>query len=209
MYDVKPNLLIGFHGCDISVRDKLLSNPDEIIKSEEPHDWLGHGMYFWENNNERALQWAEDKKNRGGIKVPAVIGAVISLGHCFDFLDSRFINMLKVYHELFQSEYKSLGKKVPQNRDIKSDANKDKVMRELDCAVIEFTHQKIAGAIVKDKKEQGFSEYKKFDSTRGVFIEGGAAFPGAGIQDKNHIQICIRNANCIKGFFLPRKELDF
>jgi hypothetical protein len=42
-----------------------------------------------------------------------------------------------------------------------------------------------------------------------VFTEGGPAFPGAGIQEKNHIQICIRNSNSIKGFFLPRKERDF
>jgi hypothetical protein len=26
---------------------------------------------------------------------------------------------------------------------------------------------------------------------------------------KSHIQICIRNLNCIKGFFLPRQEIDF
>ncbi len=57
MYDIKPNLIIGFHGCDASVRDKLLNDPDEIIISREPYDWLGHGMYFWENNFERALQW--------------------------------------------------------------------------------------------------------------------------------------------------------
>jgi hypothetical protein len=34
MYDVKPNLVIGFHGCDRSVRDSLLMNPkDYIIKT--------------------------------------------------------------------------------------------------------------------------------------------------------------------------------
>lgn len=32
-------------------------------------------------------------------------------------------------------------------------------------------------------------------------------YPEAGFTEKNHIQICIRNPNCIKSFFLPR-ELD-
>ncbi len=32
-------------------------------------------------------------------------------------------------------------------------------------------------------------------------------YPEAGLTEKNHIQICIRNPNCIKSFFLPR-ELD-
>ena len=73
MYDIRPNLIIGFHGCDADVRDKLINNPDTIVASKEPYDWLGHGMYFWENNYHRALQWAQDKYKRGKIKVPAVI----------------------------------------------------------------------------------------------------------------------------------------
>jgi hypothetical protein len=38
---------------------------------------------------------------------------------------------------------------------------------------------------------------------------GGPVCDGAGILEKSHIQICIRNLNCIKGVFLPRKEIDF
>ena len=45
------------------------------------------------------------------------------------------------------------------------------------------------------------NNYKAFDSARGVFVEGEALYPNAGFNEKNHIQICIRNPNCIKGFF--------
>jgi len=82
MYDIKPNLIIGFHGCDESTRDRLLTQPNEIMFSKEKYDWLGHGMYFWENNYARALLWAEDKKARGRIEKPSVIGAVLFLGYC-------------------------------------------------------------------------------------------------------------------------------
>src|ERR1700722_9821147 len=75
MYDLRPNLVMGFHGCDIRGRDKLLNHPNEIVISQKPYDWLGHGMYFWENNYARAMQWAEDKKRRCAIETPAVIGA--------------------------------------------------------------------------------------------------------------------------------------
>ena len=68
-------------------------------------------------------------------------------------------------------------------------------------------HQTIKEQIKIEVKEKGFSSLKKFDSARGVFTEGGPAFKGAGIQIKSHIQICIRNPNTIKGFFLPRKEV--
>lgn len=56
---------------------------------------------------------------------------------------------------------------------------------------------------------KGHSSSKVFDSVRAAFSEGGPAFPGAGIQKKSHIQICIRNLDCIKGFFVPRDEIDF
>lgn len=209
MYDIRPNLLIGFHGCDINVRNQLLNSPDEFIKSEKPYDWLGHGMYFWENNYERAMEWAEDKKKRGEIETPAVIGAVISLGRCLDLIDSQFIKMLKVYYELMNVEYKTLGHNLPENKDLKSDERKEKILRDLDCGVIEFLHQNIRKTIKLEEAEKGFSSYKMFDSTRGVFEEGGPAFTGAGIKEKSHIQICVRNSNCILGYFLRREEIDF
>lgn len=210
MYDVRPNLVLGFHGCDQSVLESLLLNPGSIEKSEKPYDWLGHGMYFWENNLERARQWAADKENRGEIKKAAVIGAVLYLGNCLDFLDSKHIDMLEIYFGLMKANYDALGKPLPENRNAKRDASKDKLLRELDCATIEFMHEQIFSDFQKDiLKNRGFTNIKLFDSTRGAFTEGGEAFPGSEIQKKSHIQICVRNLNCIKGFFLPRDKENF
>ena len=209
MYDVKPNLIIGFHGCERSVRDAILMNPNDYKISQKPFDWLGHGFYFWENNYDRAWQWAEEKKERGKIKEPAVIGAVLYLGHCCDFLDKRYIQHLIYYFNLMKSQYEQMGIALPQNRDLEQDAHKNKIFRNLDCAAIEFMHAEISKRLKTDMAEKGYSKYKIFDSTRGVFIEGGPAFEGAGLFDKSHIQICIRNPNCIQGFFMPREETDF
>ena len=166
-------------------------------------------MYFWENNYQRALQWAEDKRKRGSIKKPAVIGAVLFLGYCCDFLDAAYILLLKKYYDLLLTRHLSMGQDLPENRDLPNDRHKDKILRELDCAVIEFMQGNISLRVETDIKKAGFSRYKIFDSTRGVFTEGGPVFAGAGILEKSHIQICIRNPNCIKGFFLPRKEVVF
>jgi hypothetical protein len=65
-------------------------------------------------------------------------------------------------------------------------------------------HLKIAEEINADMQTNGFSSLNQFDTVRGIFTEGGPAFEGAGIQAKSHIQVCIRNLNCIKGFFIPR-----
>jgi hypothetical protein len=209
MYDVKPNLVIGFHGCERAIRDQLLNKPDEVLISKEPYDWLGHGMYFWENNYSRALQWAVDKKKRGAIETPAVIGAVLYLGYCCDFLDTKYIQMLQDYYKTMAATYKTGGIELPQNKDLPDDKHQDKILRELDCTAIEFMHGKILVQGQSEINENSFTEKKSFDSTRGVFTEGGPAFEGAGIFAKSHIQICIRNLNCIKGFFLPRQEIDF
>ena len=210
MYDFRPNLVLGFHGCDISVANKLLTDPSLAAKSEKPYDWLGHGIYFWENNLARACQWAEEKQKRGKIEQAAVIGAVLHLGNCLDFLDSKYIELVAIYYELMEANYKALGKDLPQNRDILKDRHQDRLLRELDCATIEFMHEQIFSKFQEETVNTGgFTNIKLFDSTRGVFMEGGEAFPGSAISKKSHIQICIRNLNCIKGFFLPRDERDF
>jgi hypothetical protein len=48
-----------------------------------------------------------------------------------------------------------------------------------------------------------------FDTSRGIFTEGGPAFEGAGIQKKNHIQICIRNKTVLKHFLCQGMKLNF
>jgi hypothetical protein len=209
MYDVRPNTVIGFHGCDLDVRTKLVNSPNQIEISTKPYDWLGHGMYFWENNYTRAMEWAENRVVDGSFKKPAVLGAILQLGHCCDFLDSKFTQMIDNYYQAMAMEYGNAGKKLPVNIDAEDDKHKDKLIRKLDCSTIQFMHEAIEKQYHEDIAAKGYSEYPVFDSTRGVFTEGGPAFSGAGIERKSHIQICIRNMNCIKGFFIPREEITF
>lgn len=187
----------------------LLSYPNEIKISKEKYDWLGNGMYFWENNYERALQWAKDKQKRNPEKKPAVIGAVLQLNYCCDFLDSEYINTLKHYYKLMEIFYKNAEQPLPKNKDLSYDRHKDKILRELDCSVIEFMHSEIQRQAKEEIQTKSYTSIKIFDSVRGVFTEGGQAFEGSGLFAKSHIQICVRNLNCIKGFFLQRKEIDF
>lgn len=196
LYSRRSNLVIGFHGCDKSVVNKVIVGEDNLIASTNDYDWLGHGIYFWENNETRALQYAYEMLKRGSLSVtePAVIGVVIDLGYCMDLTDSLYLGELKEAYNALVDACNLMGINLPQNVDIGKST--DKLMRRLDCAVIEIAHQ-----INEDAKE------RSFDSVKGVFWEGDKLYPEAGFTEKNHIQICIRNPNCIKGFFLPR-ELD-
>ena len=207
MYRSRPNLSIGFHGCDESIRNELVNRPNSVKKSQEAFDWLGHGFYVWENNFDRAFLWAKDKQKRNPLQKPSVLGVVFQLDYCLDFTDSEFTKLIGEYYEPMKSDLFAAGKQIPRNRDIRNDNDKDLVLRELDCTLIEYMHQKIDEQIVEDVHSKGFTDLRSFDTVRGIFTEGGPAFPGAGIQKKNHIQICIRNLNCIKGFFIPRKKV--
>ena len=85
--------IIGYHGTDASVVDGVLVGKSALDYSENKHDWLGRGIYFWEHGPRRAYEWAQWRTKLGGkapkITKPAVVGAFINLGNCFDLLDTR------------------------------------------------------------------------------------------------------------------------
>ncbi|MCG8700150.1 MAG: hypothetical protein MI922_18990 [Bacteroidales bacterium] len=198
MYSKRTGLILGFHGCDEKVRDSIVANKNAILSpSENNYDWLGNGVYFWENNYTRALKYAHDLKkhpikSKTRIKTPSVLGAIIDLGHCLDLLDSQYLDLLKMGYKILTEVHNTHGLEIPQNKPVETQG--DLLLRNLDCAVIEMIHQ--------FNKEENLHE---FDSVRGVFWEGQDLYPNAGFKEKNHIQIAIRNPNCIKGFFIPRE----
>lgn len=63
--------------------------------SENAHDWLGRGYYFWENNYERALDFAQNPPGKKKYDRPAVLGAVIDLQFCLDLLETEYLNWVK------------------------------------------------------------------------------------------------------------------
>ena len=48
LYSRRSNLVIGFHGCDQSVVEKVIAGKTELLASTNDYDWLGNGIYFWE-----------------------------------------------------------------------------------------------------------------------------------------------------------------
>jgi hypothetical protein len=67
--------------------------------------------------------------------------------------------MLKAYHSVLAQTYKDAGEELPRNKDLKDDKHKDKILRELDCKVIEFMHDQIIHQVAEDIAEKGYSEY--------------------------------------------------
>ena len=68
----------------------MLSGKAKFLKSENDYDWLGPGVYFWEANPQRALEFATEKRGRAeGIQKPFVVGGVIDLGLCLEDVYKR------------------------------------------------------------------------------------------------------------------------
>lgn len=185
--------IFGYHGCDKTVADRVLGGGD-FRSSENNYDWLGRGIYFWEHGPERALEWAHEEHRRNPAKVstPAVVGAVIHLGRCFDLLDVRYTRLLGNVFPEFTAQHRSDGRPLPTNDGARNRSG-DLLLRRLDCSMLNWTIERL-----EQRTEQ------RVQTVRGVFIEGGEAFSGSCIMEKSHIQIAVRDPACIIGVFQPR-----
>lgn len=190
------SFLLGHHGCDREVGEAVLSGREHVILSENVYDWLGHGAYFWENSPKRALDWAAFLKKHPPdparkINEPFVVGAIIDLGNCLDLSDAGSLEIIRAGYDAFRRTMEQAGAPLPENEPARRD-DVDLVKRHLDCAVVTFVH------LVRER------EKNPFDTVRGIFTEGGELYPGAKIQSKTHVQVCVRNpAVSIKGYFRP------
>lgn len=186
--------MLGYHGCDQSVAERLLSG-EPFKKSENDFDWLGPGIYFWEANPLRGLQFAQFKKEKSlGSKIesPTVVGAIIDLGLCLDTTSLESIAHIRRAYNFYASACEEAGVDLPENR-----PESEPFIRRLDCAVFRQVHE-----IRKNDEDP------PLETVRGVFTEGNETFKGAGFREKTHIQICVCNPFNIKGVFkVPKDQL--
>lgn len=192
-YKRPTSFVLGFHGCTREVGEAVLAGETHLRKSDNIYDWLGPGVYFWEGNPRRAMQFAKDAAalspqiTKGNITDPFVVGAIIDLRSCFSLLDSDALNELRGAHKRFTNSLAAAGIPFPVNC-----AGPDRLRRELDCATMNAMH----GIRVMMKAPP-------YDTVRGAFWEGGELYPGSGISSKGHVQIAVSNLDCIMGYFRP------
>jgi len=183
----------GYHGCDARVAKRLLDG-EPFVSSENDYDWLGSGVYFWEFGPDRAMRFALENRS-GLVTTPAVVGAVIQLGNCFDLLDTRFTDDLRKAFPAFRRDLRTAGSAMPSNKGDRP----DRKQRKLDCAVLNWYFR---------TAEKTMGEDGRYDTVRGCFREGTPVFRGSGIYEQSHIQIAVRNPACILGVFRPAARTE-
>jgi hypothetical protein len=157
-YNISPQYIIGFHGCDKKTADKVICKQSELKPSKNKYDWLGHGQYFWENDYFRALEYATFLKVHPSISneiisTPFVIGAIICMGNCLDLTKRESVLLLKKSYDIYKELTESTGFELAENKK-GFPGDEDLLKRNLDCAVIEHLFS-----------ISGF----QYDSVRGVF----------------------------------------
>lgn len=189
MHRLSSSFVLGYHGCTRAVGEQLLAGTP-FRKSDNDYDWLGPGAYFWEANPQRALDWALATH---GEDEAFAVGAVLDLGFCLDLTTTSGCEAVLSAHDRLAALMQLANVAMPQNR-----GGADLRNRKLDCAVIRLLHEMNAEA-----------HQPPIDSVKGVFVEGGELYPGAGFRALTHIQVAICNLDCIKAAAWPRRSLLF
>ena len=195
-YQRLPSWVLGFHGTDSDTARKILnSSTAHLARSTNGWDWLGEGIYFWENDPVRAASFARERfrwKKIKGKKV-AVVGAIIDLGLCLNLFDQPALAEMKAAHDSLARDFVVMGQPPPENKG----NSVDLVERYLDQAVMTHLHA---------LRERLPEEFEPYQTVRAGFLEGAELYPNTTFRTKNHIQIAVMDSSCIKGYFAPRIE---
>jgi hypothetical protein len=164
----------GYHGTSREAADAI--ERDGFRPSSPTTDWLGDGIYFWQDAPLRAWEWATIDKGHG--PDAAVIGAAVELvtDHCIDLLDIGWHDALYVAHQALIRAYRRTGRPMPVQRGL---------AHRLDRAVINF--------LVDDLRQRGVA----IRALRGAFQEGEPTFPGSAIHRRSHVQIAVRDPSLV------------
>lgn len=165
--DPNGRVVIGYHGTSAESAAAIIAGAP-FVQSQNNWDWLGDGIYFWEDAPLRAWDWAEKHYEQA-----AVLEARIRLGVCLNLTDMRFTSILQVAYHHLKTLHVDQGEVLPTNRG---------KARYLDCLVVNYVTANIL---------------PETETIRGTFIEGAPIFDTSGIFTQSHIQICVRRVGNI------------
>ena len=170
----------GFHGTTIEYATAILESG--FRPSQNPYDWLGDGVYFFQDAPERALEWALE--NHG--QEVAVVGAELRLVDCLDMLDTKWTRIMAEAYDQFLGYYKRSGLNLPRQT---SGAH------GLDREVINY----VVGVLAEQELT--------IRCVRASFAEGSRVYPDSAFYDRGHMQIAVRDVEaCITQVWLVKTQ---
>ena len=162
--------LLGYHG---TTRDKARLVVSEGFKvSRNSYDWLGDGVYFWQDAPRRAAEWARARHGADA----AVLGACIEPREFINLLDTDWMGWLAEVHDQYITEQKNAGNPLPIQ--MRGAHRLDRAVINFGIEILEADGIKVGGVI-------------------GAFSEGRPVFPNSALFDLSHVQIAVRDLSLI------------
>jgi hypothetical protein len=171
--------VVGYHGTSAKIADALVAG-EPFKESDSINEWLGTGIYFWEYAPKQAWWWAQ---RRLGISGPAVVGAMIRLGNCFDLLGGKNTEALQKSKDGMVKGLRRWHQEIPKNRHN---------YKQLDCAAFNYFYHEY-----QELKAEGEPD---IESVRAAYVPTESKkriWPSSWIYKDTHIQICVRKQSNI------------
>lgn len=167
--------IFGYHGTTLESAQSIVENGFEL--RPKPWDWLGDGVYFWQDAPRRASLWGEEWTSKGA-EVPevSVVKARLRLEDCLDLLDVAWNDAIIRYVKSFRERLRRDGTNLKNHSDGR---------HLLDAAFFNF--------LVEELEHDGI----KIRSVRAAIAEGESMLEGSPIRYRSHVQIAIRDVSLI------------
>jgi hypothetical protein len=166
----------GYHGTSMDRASLIIKSGFKPSNNE--YDWLGGGIYFWQDAPKRAWQWAQSTYPEN----PVVVKSRLRLDRsCLDLLDVGYSPLLKTMYNEFIRSYERRNLTIPKQNPEKSKAHR------LDCLFFNYVVSKVNSSLPGS-----------IGSIRSAFVEGDRIFPTSAIYDLTHVQIAILDANLVE-----------
>lgn len=165
--------VFGFHGTTREAADEITAHGFQVSKNE--YDWLGDGIYFFQDAPVRAWQWAIDQH---GADSAAVVGTELRLTDCLDLLDIKWTQVVSGVYSHYITNLKQAGLALP--RQTPGAHRLDREVRNYAVGVL---------------GEHGVA----IACVRAAFVEGRPVYPDSALYDRAHVQIAVRTPEqCVR-----------
>jgi len=181
----EPLEVLGYHGTSATRAQQIMHEGFRISRND--WDWLGEGVYFWQDAPLRALEWARTWPGAKGGGGRAVIRARLRLAGCMDLLDNDWNELLRQGAATFAEALAQDGRQTPSN-------NKPYGCNRLDRAYFDFIVGRLRRGSVLIR------------SIRTAVTEGAPVQSDSPICFDSHVQIAIRDPSLISDIKLIYTE---
>jgi hypothetical protein len=171
-------LVYGYHGTSRASAESILDT--EFSLSIRNDDWLGTGVYFWQDAPHHAYWWAKEYKR---FDDPVVLRSEIYFNPnlCMDLLDSTnnssLVSVLKYSSE---EVYSSIFRRRLQEQQRGTQDRIGAWFSEIDKHTVDFAVQSLGNIRGRPVK-----------AVRSIFQDGERLYPGSRLYDMSHVQIVV------------------